>query len=217
VVNSPQTFTATGTLDTIFDATFSADAVNAAPGTPGIGTWSTITSPGGTILVRAAVGDLTAKPVELDHFVAGAAGSARLVGRVAGTPPTAGRFVAQWRSLVSSADACFNGIVLRDTGGLILGSVEYRPGGNITYDSNTLNAAAGTWVQNVSQLFSITVDLGAKTTSLSINGTPVSTLQGVAFVQSGAANLASISMELGCVAPPTQTYAWDNIVVVPIP
>jgi hypothetical protein len=214
VVNSPQIFTATGLVnDTIFKATFSADAANSPPGPPETGTW-TVVNPAGTILVRSAVGNLTNQPVELDHNAAGVAGSLRLSGAVAGAPPATGRVVVFWRSLVSSADACFNGVVLRDAGALIVASVEYRPGGQLTYNSNSINAPAGTWVGNTSQLFRIEVDLDAKTTSLSIDGAPVSTLQGVAFSQPAAANLARISMELGCVVPPQQTYGWDDIMVV---
>lgn len=196
----------------IFLATFTDDAVNAPPGTPEIGAWS-LTNPAGTILVRAAVGNLGAKPVELDHNAPGVAGSVKLRGTTAGTPPTSGVYRASWRSLVHSTDACFNGIVLRDAAALIIASVEYRPGGALTYNSNTLNAPAGTWARDVSQLFEITVDLNQKLTSLSIDGAPVVSLQGVAFVQN-AANIGQINMELGCViSEAPQTYAWDDIVV----
>ena len=207
------TFTATGGAPApIFLETFTDDAVDAPPGTPEIGSWS-LTNPAGTILVRAAVGNLGAKPVELDHNAPGVAGSVKLRGTTAGTPPTSGVYLASWRSLVHSTDACFNGIVLRDAASLIIASVEYRPGGALTYNSNTLNASAGTWTRDVSQLFEITVDLNQKLTSLSIDGTPVASLQGVAFVQN-AANIGQINMELGCVVSEApQTYAWDDIVI----
>lgn len=207
------TFTATGGApQPIFLETFTDDAVDAPPGTPEIGSWS-LTNPAGTILVRAAVGNLGAKPVELDHNAPGVAGSVALRGTTAGTPPTSGVYRASWRSLVHSTDACFNGIVLRDAASLIIASVEYRPGGALTYNSNTLNASAGTWTRDVSQLFEITADLNQKLTSLSIDGTPVASLQGVAFVQN-AANIGQINMELGCVVSAApQTYAWDDIVI----
>ncbi len=204
----------------LFRATFANDAPDAPPGAPDVGSWS-LTSPAGTILVRAISGNLTNQPVELDHFLTGVAGSVKLRGTVAGTPPGTGRYLASWRSLVHSADACFNGIALRDANNLILASVEYRPSGQLTYNSNRVGGpiTVGSWAQDVAQLFEITVDLDNHVTSLSINSTSVAAAQGLPYPDptGTAANLAQINMELGCVAPPQQTYAWDDIVITRAP
>ena len=204
----------------LFRATFTNDAPDAPPGAPDVGSWS-LTNPAGTILVRATSGNLTTQPVELDHFLAGVAGSVKLRGTVAGTPPGTGRYLARWRSLVHSADACFNGIVLRSANNLILASLEYRPSGQLTYNSNRAGGpiAVGSWAQDVAQLFEITVDLDTHVTSLSIDGTPIEAAQGQPYPDptGTATNLAQINMELGCVAPPQQTYAWDDIEIIAAP
>jgi hypothetical protein len=71
----------------------------------------------------------------------------------------------------------------------------------------------------VAQLFAITVDLDNHVTSLSINGTPVAAAQGQAYPDptGTATNLAQLNMELGCIAPPQQTYAWDDIEITSAP
>jgi hypothetical protein len=210
VSGSPVVFTAIG-LPAIFTATFTSDAVGASPGPPEIGTWS-LSNPDGTILVQAAVGNLTSKPVELTQL-GQAAGSVKLFGTVTGTPPTTGIYVARWRSLVHSANVCFNGVVLRDAGSLILADLDYRPGGQLTYNSNSANVTVGTWAQDVAQLFEITIDLDNHVTSLSIDGVPVTGAQGLAFSDPTGtpANVAHINMELGCIA--AQDYAWDDITI----
>ena len=209
-IGSPQVFTATAVLP-IFQATFTSDAAGAPPGTPEIGAW-TLINPDGTILVQSAVGNLTSKPVELTQLGL-QAGSVKLFGAVAGTPPASGVYVARWRSLVHSADACFNALVLRDAGSLILADVDYRPGGQLTYNSNSLNLTVGSWTRDVAQLFEITVDLDNHVTSLSIDGVPVTAAQGLPFSDPTGtpANLGQINMELGCIAP--QDYAWDDITI----
>jgi hypothetical protein len=92
----------------------------------------------------------------------------------------------------------------------VLARVEYRAGKNaksgpLTY--NTQSLVVGSWQQNVSQLFEVTVDLNAHTTSLSINGVVVA--QGQSYVNSAAANLAHIAVVLN--HNDIQTLGWDDI------
>lgn len=206
-------FTATGTTpvgNTIFRATFTADALNAVPGAPEIGAWTGINQSTGTIRVRSAVGDLANRPVELNQ-ADGCCGSVSLVGTVAGMPPTTGRWVARWRSLINSSSAFFAPIVLRGSGGIIA-SVEYRLGGQLTYNTSS-NDIGIDWTQGTSQLFEVLVDLDAHVTSLYVNGTPVPGQQNVAFVQP-ATSLTQIGAELGGTF--AQIFAWDDIEIGPV-
>jgi len=198
---------------TIFNATFSASEPNTPPGPPEVGMWQ-LDNAAGEIFVRSAVGDLTDLPVHLNQ-VDGLLGGLDLIGTVAGTPPTTGVWVARWRSLVHSSDIFFAPIVLRDANFNIIASLEYRPNGLLSYSTpSTSPPTAPTsigigWVQNVSQLFEITVDLAEQVTSLRVNGVLVPGFESVPFVQSGASSVARIAFELG--GTTAQSVAWDDI------
>jgi len=81
--------------------------------------------------------------------------------------------------------------------------------GNLTY--NTSTNSIGSWTQNVSQAFELTVDMDAKTTSLNINGSPVANAQNVPFVTAGVSTLDRVSVDLGTTG--TQRFGWDDILV----
>ena len=189
---------------TIFQATFSNDAVGAAPGAPEIGTWQQAPN-AGTITVRQAVGDLTNKPVELNQLN-GLTGGVGLYGHVAGSAPTTGSYVASWRSLVHG-NAVGASVVVRDNAALIVAAVSISPNGSLRYNNTVLPSVS--WVSDNSQLFEIIVDLDARVTSLRINGSAVTGAQNVAFFQSAAANVASLNFETGGTS--AQTFAWDDI------
>jgi hypothetical protein len=88
----------------------------------------------------------------------------------------------------------------------------YRAGqraksGPLTYNTQSLDV--GSWQQNVSQRFEVTVDLNAHTTSLSINGNAVQAAQHQPYVNPAAANLARIAVVLN--NNDIQTLGWDDI------
>ena len=119
--------------------------------------------------------------------------------------PTSGApGAASWVAFVKVA-------LKRAAGCRVVASLAYRPSGQLGYgtSSTTPEISAGTWAQNVAQSFQITVDLNAKTTSLSINGAPVAAAQSVPFYESQASSLAYIGFELGCTS--AQTLAWDDV------
>jgi hypothetical protein len=202
-------FTATATepdASAIFRATFTGDALDAEPGPPEVGAWTTVNESAGTIRVRSAVGDLTSKPVELDQ-AAGLTGGVDLVGTVAGTPPTTGRYSARWQFLVHG-DAVGAVFVIRDNTGLLLAALNVLSNGALRYN-NTIELAGVSWASDVSQLVEIIVDLDNDVTSLWIDGAAVSEAQGIPFSQSSAANLARLGLALGGTS--AQTFAWDDI------
>jgi hypothetical protein len=143
--------------------------------------------------------------------VDGVSGALALIGTVVGTPPATGAYVARWRSLVHTPSACFSSIVLRGTNTGILAALDYRPGGVLTFGSLTV----GSWTQDVSQLFEVTIDLDSHVTSLSIDGIPVTAAQQLGFLSGNPQDVARIGMELGCVVgldgTLPQAYAWDDV------
>lgn len=199
---------------TIFQATFTTDASDAAPGTPQTGTWAFIGTSAGTVLVKAALGDLTNKPVVLDQ-VAGLLGGVDLIGHVAGTPPSSGVYLARFRALWHSESA--GGVfVLRDASTRVVCSVGigHGPDGRAIRFNNVVQAGLS-WTPDVSQSFEVTVDLDEDLCSLTVNGAAVAGAQGVGFFESAATNLRSVELSHGGTF--AQTSAWDNIVVAAVP
>ncbi|TAK07538.1 MAG: fibronectin type III domain-containing protein, partial [Candidatus Manganitrophaceae bacterium] len=193
----------------LFKANFDNDALDKQPDTtlPGdpVGDSLALSGSAGTILVRGAVGELTTRPVELDQT--GGTGGLALRGTVAGTPPKSGVYTARWRSLVSSPNAAFAAIVLRDSSGRILASLAYRPNGLLDYNDKNPNGIGVGWKPNLPQAFEIEVNLDKKSTTLRVDGKEF--IVSAPFYEDVAADLAQISMELGTTEK--QTLAWDDI------
>lgn len=171
----------------VFQNNFSQDTVGEFPGTelplePEDDTFQRIQQ-GGQIVVRAAVGDLIDQPVEL---IQDQSGSLYIAGIIGTEHRTCSSYVVSWRSLIRNTSTFFISTEARDSSGLILASVSWR-GSTIVY-----NAALGRdvdlpfgWTVDASQLYEISIDFVARTTSLSVDGVPVAELQNVSFVQSG--------------------------------
>jgi len=194
--------------ETLFRATFNADAANAPPGNPEVGRWSPSPTDG-TILVRSAVGALANKPVELNHF-GPAPGSPHLGGTFAGNPVSSGRVVARWRSLVHSPSAQFGAITFGGAGGVVA-SVHHRQQGQITL--NTQSNVVGSWTRDVAQTFEMTIDMDNRTTSLKINQIAVPGAQSVPFQSSsGPAIFDRINLDVGGTTP--AVHVWDDIEVM---
>lgn len=196
---------------TIFEATFTNDAADAAPGTPEIGTWTSTGTAAGTVLVRAAVGDLTQKPVELDQVI-GLTGGVHLLGSVAGTAPASGVYAARFRMLWHT-EASGGVFVLRDTGALVLCALGVGPLPILRLNDAILDGVS--WTPDVAQSYEITVDLDQNVCSLKVNDVAVAGAQGVPFFQSAAANLQSVEISHGGTF--AQTSAWDDLRVVRVP
>jgi len=222
----------------IFRADFNADLVDSPPDTtlPGNppGDSLALNTSAGDIRVRASVDDLTDQPVELrvweirstataagdlaDHSVqakmSGPKGGVGLYGRVAGTPPTTGKWVANWRGLVTF-DRSYHpdgAMVFRDSGGLILAEVEYY------YERiyfNDLSDIDVTYERGVSQLFMVTIDLDARTVSLSVDGVAVGSCQNLNFANPAASDLAQMNFEVHGSGP--QGFALDALSICAVP
>lgn len=193
--------------ETLFRATFSSDAVDSLPGNPEVGTWSPNPTDG-TILVRSAIGDLTNKPLEVNHS-GPAPGSPSLFGTFA-TPATRGRVVARWSSLVHSSNAVFASTAFSGAGGVVA-SVDYRELGRVTLNSQT--NVVGSWTRDVAQTFEMTIDLDNRTTSLKIDQIAVPGAQAVPFQSpSGPASFDRIILAAGGTTP--AVHAWDDLEVV---
>jgi hypothetical protein len=204
----------------VFHATFANDVVGLPPGTPGSGTWTQQTKSPGTILVQSALGQYTNKLAVLDQ---GGGNCAKCLGLLlqgniftVGSPATEGVYDAEWISLQDNANMKEAVFVLRDTGGRDIARVTYAVRNNVNVILyNDTKTQAGTfvanWVQHVASTFKITVDLDAHTTSLSYNGSPVAAATGVGYVNTNAANLATISADFRGID--SGVMGWDEIKV----
>ncbi len=191
----------------LFEAAFGNDEVNFSPGTPDVGTWSTISTAGGTILVRAGLGDLTDKPVELERT--GRYGLA-IVGSIVGTPPTSGVFTAQWRALVHKGS--YGGTVsLFSTDGRLIASVAHAPNQLLIYNNSGVPGTGVSWATDIAQRFEVDIDLVNKETSLRIDGVPVK--DNAPFADEGAADMNRIALTIG--GTKTISFVVDDIEIAP--
>ena len=122
----------------LLNGNFDDDAVGGQPSlnppAPPVGDAFAIGS-GGTVVVRASSGNMVSKPVELSQPIPieGPPITVTLTGVVAGTPPTTGLWVVSWKSLVRTPGPLPSAsIVLRDSTGRSIASVEYRQGTQLT-------------------------------------------------------------------------------------
>jgi len=195
----------------VLNADFNADTPGlppdlTLPGAP-TGDFLQLAEASGTVTVAASVGSLTDQPILMDQvpgiggldvFCYPASNECNLV-RVA------------WNSLARSNDIFFLACVVRDPGGLIIASLEYRANGELTYNSvggvgPTLPVA---YTPDVDQRFEILVDLTTKTSSLSVDGIPLAGFQNVPFAQAAASGFGRLGFEGGGTF--AQQFAIDNI------
>ena len=141
-------------------------------------------------------------------------GGVDLLGTVAGTPPSSGRWLASWRGLVQkgSGPNIFATMAFRDSSGRVLASVAYRESGVIDFNDLFPGAGIGVaYAEEVSQLFELLIDLDKMTTSLSIDGTPVASCQNMNFYEAAASDLARMNFEVGYTTG--QAFALDNMAI----
>jgi len=194
----------------IMAANFNADAVDANPdltfpGAPA-DDYGTVDLASGDIFVRTAVGTLTDQPIEMVQVPG--IGSMRFVAHFA--PTDCDQFHVGWSGLARSNDIFFMACVIRDASANIVASVEYRPSGQLTYNSvgHFGDVIPVTWTPDVAQRFDIRVDNVAQTTSLSIDGVPVPGFQNVAYGQPAGAP-AQLGFEAGGTI--AQSFAFDDL------
>jgi len=205
---------------TFFRATFSADALNQPPGTPEKGSWTTVLAdPPGSIKVLQSFADLTDKPVVMNQ----SGGNCTQCGGLSliGTATTAtevnaqsGVYVVRWNSVEDKPSPKQAPFVVRSAAGLEIARVSYTTLNSqdlLSYNGATLPIG---WVQHVSQFFEIVVDLGAKTTSLRIDGTPIAGFQGVPFVNAAALDVGTIGAEFSGID--AGVIGWDNVSITKV-
>jgi hypothetical protein len=189
--------------------------------TPDKGSLAIVSTSPSTVLVQSSLGDIASNLLVINQAGGNCTGCGGLsvTATVKGTPEQIGTYTVSWRSVMTSPNVGYAPFIVRDENGLELARLEYRNGGPaqsgpLTYNGNT-TTPVGTWRRSVSQQFEITVDLVNKTTSLSINGSPVSGAQGVAFVNPSAVSVKTLSIEL--VGSDNQTIGWDDLKVLRLP
>jgi hypothetical protein len=194
-------------VDSIFKGDFSADALNAFPGQPAIGSWSG-NQLAGIVRVRSSVGWMFSKAVELTQY-GGLTGGVGLMGRIrCNSAVSTGRAYVSWRSLVHSSTVFYGAVALRDDWSRILGMLEYRPGNVVTY--NGIPVPGVTWSQDIPRRFLIVADLTNHRTSLFVDN--VLKLTGIPYFESAAANLWRVNFEMGGTS--AQSFAWDEVLVI---
>jgi hypothetical protein len=218
-------FSPFGAVDLLlFKATFTNDGpphppkTNPPLGPPDVGSWFFDFKKPSEIKVEKKFGDLLDMPVTLDYKPedkkCGGCVGLTLRGIVTnGNTAGNGRYQVTWWSLSNGPDEDAAAIVLRDSGLREICRVSYASTKKPKADVLQYNGVnVGTWSKGDKQRFDVIVDLGAGTTSLSINGVPVASAQG--FVNGGVINLASIAAEF---AGDTKKIGWDDITIVRLP
>ena len=205
---------------TFFRSTFTGDALNAPPGAPEKGAWTSIVADApGSITVQSALADMATKPVVLNQ----AGGNCTVCGglELRGEATTAsevdaatGVFIARWDAVQDKPTPKNAPIVLRSSAGLEIARVSHVRTSSariLTYNGVTLPVS---WNQSVTQSFMVVVDLAAKTTSLTIDGVPVAGFQNVPFVNAAAADVRRIAAEFTGID--SGVFGWDNVSIVKV-
>lgn len=208
----------------IFRASFDAIPAGTTPTPTGaygpeVGTWSKIfaTSPG-SITVQESLGDLAVKPVVLSQGggACTACGSLDLWGRVASSSPSLlasnGVYRVSWESLQNGPTVKSAPFVVRSSTGAEIARVEYTQVASMNVLNFNGNRLDSPWVRNVKQKFDITIDLDAKTMSLSINGIPAQPLAKTQNIPFTATDVAAVQAEFTGID--SGVVGWDNINVV---
>lgn len=196
-------------------ANFDSDNPNAAPNLtlPGlpIGDFLTLDTASGTVLVVPSYDGL-ARPVEIRQV--NTSGSVAMNAFPAATPAPPEKVTVRWRSVGKDDEAItFMGFAIRASNGSTLASVEYSHQNQLSYNGL---GAPGTLLpvpqaNRRAQQFTIDVDFVSRTTSLSIDGSPVAGFQSVPFAQQGN-DVALLSAFGGGGSP--QTIYVDDVSMV---
>jgi hypothetical protein len=189
-------------LLTFFD-NFDTDIVGTQPAIQAgdVGSWFATASQPASITVVSALGDLTSKPVVLNQGQGACSNCPvlQLIGTMAnssGVPADVGTYSVKFQSLEDKPSVKGAPVILQSSDGLEIARLSYS-----TESSQQLlrynGLVVANWTQHVHQDFEITVNVDAKTTTLSINGSPVTGATNVPFVNLSATNLAKIAWIFG--------------------
>lgn len=213
VIAAPAAPGDTSTTVTLFD-NFSGDTPGLAPnltipGAP-VGDFLTLNEVSGTVRVNAMIDGLTmAAQMKQSNGVGGVA----LFGWPAAPPPGTERITVGWRSVAQDDNpitivAC----TVRGSNGALVASIEYGEHSALTWNglAGAPEAIPVTYRQNRNNAFVLSVDLLAKTVSLSIDGVAQPGFQNRAFAEA-TTDVARIGFEAGGTAP--QTFAVDDLFV----
>lgn len=154
------------------------------PGAPA-GDYLTLDLASGTVQVVPSYDGLP-RPVEIRQV--NTSGLLALNAFPASTPAPAEKVTVRWRSVAKDDQALILiAFAVRASNGATLASVEYLHQGQLSY--NGMHGAGQilpvTQPNRIAQQFTIGVDFLTRTTSLSIDGAPVSGFQSVPFAQQG--------------------------------
>lgn len=218
VMDRDKTCTATLKMTTLLRADFQGDSRGSPPDVllPGDpeGDRLTLGTSAGTILVQQIIlGSQTLKFAVLNQE-AGLTGGLSLNGFVAGTPPSTGRYVVRWRASASTA-LFFASMVIRDSSGLILTNISYRPGGILDLNDQNPSGIGVSWSGSF-QLFEVTVNLDTQMIDdILIDGQRPEVVFPLPFRQSSAVDLNRFSLETGGTA--AQSFGLDDIEITLLP
>lgn len=143
------------------------------------GTWTSSVTPPGSITVQQALGNLTQRVVVLSQGGGACTncGGLNLTGTVTtatpGLYPSNGTYEVTWSSLEDSPTLKLAPFVLRGSDGKKIAVLSYSQVQNsqlLTFTSAAGAVTVGSWVRDVAQTFTITVDLTAKTVKLTGSG-----------------------------------------------
>jgi len=178
------------------------------PGAP-TGDFLQLQEASGTVTVAASIGTLANQPILMDQVPG--IGGLDVICYPAATDCQLVRVA--WSSLARSNDVFFLACTIRDPFGYILASVEYRPDGELTYNSAGFLGPTlpVTYIPDVAQRFEILVDLTTRTSSLSVNGVPVPGFQNVPFAEAAASGFGYLAFDGGGTV--AQQFAVDDIVM----
>jgi hypothetical protein len=203
---------------TVFFADFnnSTNVIGQPPGAPEVGTWTQASPPPGSILVQQSLGDLLNQPVVLNQGGGACTkcGTLLLQGNLTaftGKTADVGTYEIRWQSLEAKPSVKGAPFVLRGSNGGRLATLTYKSEQNQANNLYYNGVVVASWVQNVNQSFLITADLAAKTTSLSINGVPVTGAQNVPFQDSKTTDFITVAAEFSGID--AGIVGWDNISV----
>src|SRR6185503_41582 len=170
----------TSTTVTLFD-NFSSDTPGLAPnltipGAPA-GDFLTLSEASGTVRVNAMIDGLT---MAAQMKQSNGAGGVALFAWPAPPPPGTERITVGWRAVAQDDNpitivAC----TVRGTNGALVASIEYGEHGTLTWNglAGASEAIPVLYRQNRNNAFVLTVDLIAKTVSLSIDGVAIAGFQ----------------------------------------
>ena len=200
----------TSSTVTLF-ANFATDVVGAAPNlalpAPPAGDALTIVETSGTVRVDGAIDGLTMAAMLKQQS---GAGGVSLSAWTAPSPAGTERVTVGWRSVAQDDNpGTIISCAIRGSNGNAIASVEYGSHGSLTWNGGT--PLPLTYRQNRNNQFTVTVDLLANTTSLSIDGSPVAGFQNVPFAQP-ASDVARVTFAGLGTSP--QGFAVDDIFAV---